>query len=100
MNGANAESKPIILDASGAVLGRLSSEAAKKIKNGEEVVIVNAEKARITGDPKRIKEKYLQRRRVGSPHHGPYYPIRPDLILRRAIRGMIPYKTNKGKDSM
>ena len=34
---------------------------------------------------------------MGDPHHGPFFPREPELIVRRAIRGMIPYKQTKGK---
>lgn len=88
-----------VIDGKNAILGRLASKAAKQLLNGENVSIVNAERIIITGSPQSIKEKYLARRRRGSAHHGPYYPTRPDLIVRRTVRGMLPYKTNKGRDA-
>ncbi|MCX6815319.1 MAG: 50S ribosomal protein L13 [Candidatus Aenigmarchaeota archaeon] len=89
-----------VIDGKNAVLGRLSSATAKHLLAGEEVIIVNAEKAIITGGAKDIKEKYLERRRRGSPQHGPFFPKQPAAIVRRTIRGMIPYKTNKGRKAM
>ena len=47
-----------IVDASGLVLGRLASHVAKRILIGENVVIINAEKAIITGSKKNIVEKF------------------------------------------
>ena len=88
-----------VIDGKNAILGRLASRAAKQLLNGESISIVNAEKIIITGSPQSIKEKYLARRRRGSAHHGPYYPTRPDLIVRRTVRGMLPYKTNKGRNA-
>ena len=87
----------IILDAKNAVLGRLASETAKMLKKGEEVVIVNSEQAIITGDTKQIVGKYLKRRRIGSPQHGPFFPRKPDMIVRRTVRGMLNYKKPNGK---
>jgi len=87
----------IVLDGKNAVLGRMATEVAKKLMKGEEVNIVNAERIIITGNPASIKKKYHFRREVGSPHHGPFYPKQSNLIVRRAIRGMLPYKTNKGR---
>ena len=39
----------VVIDATGHVIGRLSSAVAKRLLNGEDVVIVNAEKSLITG---------------------------------------------------
>ncbi len=87
----------MIVDGKNAVLGRLAVNTAKKLMAGEEVHIYNAEKVIITGRPIEIKKKYLERRARGSPHHGPFFPRMPNLIVRRTIRGMLPYKTNKGR---
>jgi len=89
-----------IIDATDARLGRLASYVAKLIMKGERVTIINAEKAIITGDPDVVAEKYLERRRRGSPHHGPFFPKRPDLIVYRAIRGMVPRKKSKGREAL
>ncbi|MEM7813330.1 MAG: 50S ribosomal protein L13 [Candidatus Aenigmatarchaeota archaeon] len=86
----------LMLDAEGAVLGRLASQAAKALLAGQEVVIINAEKSIITGNPQFIKQRYLEKLRLGSPQHGPHFPRRADAIVRRAVRGMLPYKKAKG----
>jgi len=85
------------IDGKNAVLGRLGTFVAKKLLAGEKVNIVNAEKVIITGNPKKLKEHYLARISRGSAHHGPYFPRKPNLIVRRAVRGMLPYKTHKGR---
>lgn len=87
------------IDAHNAVLGRLASNVAKQLLAGESVVIVNAEKAIITGDPLGIKQKYAERRRRGSPQHGPFFPTRPEHIVRRTVRGMLP-KTKHGRAAL
>lgn len=87
----------MIIDATDARLGRLASFVSKKLLQGEKIVIINAEKAIITGNPDVTVEKYLGRRQRGSPQHGPFFPKRPDLIVRRTIRGMLPYKKPKGR---
>lgn len=87
----------IIIDAKNAILGRMASETAKMLKKGEDVVIINAEQAIITGDPKQIVGKYLKRRRIGSPQHGPFFPKKPDMIVRRTVRGMMEYKKPSGR---
>ena len=89
----------ITINGKNAILGRLASYTAKKLLNGENVNIVNAEKIIITGNPMNIKQRYLADRRRGSPHHGPFFPRKPDLIVRRTVRGMLPYKTNRGRNA-
>jgi large subunit ribosomal protein L13 len=85
----------LIIDGKNAVLGRLASRVAKALLAKEEVVILNAEKVLITGNPSAIKERWLATRRRGGPHHGPFVPVSPDRLLRRTIRGMLPYKKDK-----
>jgi len=87
----------MIVDGKNAILGRLASEVAKRLLKGEKVEIVNCEKIIITGDPVKIYEKYKLRRDMGSPHHGPFFPRTPAGIVRRTIRGMLPYKKPKGR---
>jgi len=80
-------------DASGLVLGRLSTFVAQKLLNGEKINIYNAEKVIITGDPKVIVEDYSKRftyRNKGNPEYSPKYPRLPHLILKNAIVRMLP----------
>jgi len=86
-----------IIDAQGANLGRLSTHIAKRILNGEEIAIVNSEKAIISGKKTAVKEKYKQKRRVGTYRKGPFFPRKPDQIVKRTIRGMIPYQKPHGR---
>jgi len=89
-----------IINAEGLILGRLASKVAKMLLEGEEVVIINAEKAIITGNREFIFEKYKQRtelRTRTNPRKGPFYPKRSDEIVRRTIRGMLPWKTDRGR---
>ena len=89
-----------VLDADGAIFGRLCSTVAKQLLNGEKIIIVNAEKAIITGNPKHIKKKFLEARHRGNWKKGPFNPRYPDRIIHRCIRGMIPYKKPKGKKAL
>ena len=86
-----------IIDASGATLGRLSTATAKRLLNGEEIAVVNSEKAIISGKKVTIKNRYKQKREVGTYRKGPFYPRMPDMIVKRTIRGMIPYQTPHGR---
>jgi len=89
-----------IIDADGLILGRMASQVAKRLLNGEKIVIVNAEKAIISGKRLSIlreKHEFLQ---VGHFRKGPYHPRRPDMIVKRVIRGMLPRKKPRGKEAL
>ncbi len=87
-----------VLDASGATLGRLSSMLAKRLLEGEEIVVVNSEKVIIVGSKKEIENRYRKKREVGgSKRKGPFFPRMPDMILKRTVRGMLPYQQPKGR---
>lgn len=91
----------IIIDGEGHVLGRLASVISKNLLNGEEVVVLNAEKIMITGNKDWAYAKYKQRvdrASISNPRDlGPKYPRRPDDIFRRTVRGMLPFKKAKGR---
>jgi large subunit ribosomal protein L13 len=90
------------INAEGLIVGRMASVAAKKILNGENVVIVNAEKAIMTGRKRMLIEDYITRRNLQNkqnPEKSPKYPNVPNLFVRRLIRGMLPWKTTRGKDA-
>ncbi len=87
----------IYIDATDMVLGRLSSIVAKKLLEGEEVVILNAENAAIVGKKQMILAEFKEKREIGSSRKGPYYPRMPDRIVKRTIRGMLPRDRPKGR---
>ncbi|MCD6477459.1 MAG: 50S ribosomal protein L13 [Candidatus Aenigmarchaeota archaeon] len=89
----------MIVDATHQILGRISSKIAKKLLDGEEVIVINAEKSIVTGDPDVIMKDFKQKIDRGDPHHGPFYPKTPDGIFRRAVRGMLPYKKPHGREA-
>ena len=114
---------PIVLDANNLILGRLASETAKILlgktskvdgldSNGkpisiptsdkEKVFIINAEKAIITGHPTTTTKRYLQRMKIKTltnPRRGPFHARQPEEIVKRAVRGMLPWKKATGKEA-
>lgn len=86
-----------VIDAEGCVLGRMAVEVARIARSGEEVAVVNSEKAVISGRKSDVFARYLERRQRGSPQHGPFFPRTPEMIVRRAIRGMVGFKSPEGK---
>lgn len=90
-----------VIDASGLIIGRLASHVAKKLLDDKEaqVEIIHAEKAIISGNRTRVIRDFIARRKLNHPRKGPNFPRMPDRILKRTIRGMIPYQTPRGRDA-
>ncbi|MEK6898900.1 MAG: 50S ribosomal protein L13 [Nanoarchaeota archaeon] len=87
----------IVIDAHNAILGRLASYAAKQALKGNNVKIVNCTGAVVTGNKANILGKYLtQRQRGGSAMNGPNFPSNPSRIMKRTVRGMLPYRQGRG----
>jgi large subunit ribosomal protein L13 len=89
----------IIIDAKGLILGRMSSIIAKHLLQGESVIVINAEKTAISGKRLQIVHEAKTFLEVGHPRKGPYHPRRPDRIVRRTIRGMLPWRKPKGRQA-
>ena len=87
----------VVVDVTDSILGRFCTVVAKRVLQGETIDLVNCEKAVITGDKVTIYKKYKEQDKRGTPLKGPYLPKMPDRFVRRAIRGMLPYKQEKGK---
>ena len=90
---------PIIIDAKGLILGRMASIIAKRLLQGESVIVLNAEKTAISGKRLQIVKEAKTFLEVGHPRKGPFHQRRPDRIVRRTIRGMLPRKKPKGKQA-
>jgi large subunit ribosomal protein L13 len=91
-----------IINAENSILGRLASIIAKRLLNGEKIIIINANKGLISGRGDFIAAKYLQRWKIktkSNPLKGPFHPREADKILKRTIRGMLPYHKSKGKEA-
>lgn len=94
-----------LVDAEGVVLGRLAAEVAKVLRGkhkpiytphvdcGDGVIVVNAEKVRLTG---RKADQKLYFRHSGYVGGGKLIPFRrmmerrPEFPVRRAVQGMLP----------
>lgn len=91
----------MIVNAENRVMGRLASFIAKKAMDGESITIINAEKTIVSGTKqdamKKIRRK-LDLRGKGNPEKGPKFSRMPDKILRMSIRGMLPWKSSRGKE--
>ena len=111
-NKATVSKGWVVVDASDKVLGRLSSEVAKIIRGkhkpdftphvdcGDNVIIINAEKVKLTGNKWDLKE-YISH--TGYPG-GQKVVVekdkiakKPTFIVENAVRGMLP-KNTLGRD--
>jgi large subunit ribosomal protein L13 len=88
-----------VIDAKDQILGRLCTHVAKRLLNGEEITIVNAEMVRISGSRAQLLEHYRTRRARGKNFSGPKYPRAPDMILKRSVRGMLDYRKTSGMEA-
>jgi large subunit ribosomal protein L13 len=89
-----------VIDGNNLVMGRMGAKTAKYLLNGEEVVILNAEKIAIVGRTEQIVGKYWNRRQrkdKANPENSAKTPRRPDMFVKRVIRGMLPFKKARGK---
>lgn len=94
--------KPLVIDATDHIAGRLASNVAKLLLKGNQVSIVNCDKIMISGSRKNIIHEYrlfLEISSVLHPEHGPYHPRRPDTIMKKMVRGMLPRKKPSGWDA-
>ena len=95
-----AEAATLVYDATDRILGRLASLVAKQLisarKAGREqrVIIYNAEHAVVSGPRTRVLANYDGKYKLNHARKGPFYPRMPDQILKRTVRGMLPYQKN------
>ena len=110
-NAATVTKEWVVIDATNEVLGRLASQIAKILRGknkpgytphvdcGDYVIVVNAEKVKLTGD--KLTEKVYVRH-TGYPGGQrfataqDYLKKKPELVIEEAVRGMLP-KTRLGE---
>lgn len=91
-----------VIDGNDKVLGRISSKIAKLLLQGNTVHVINSENIVISGHLPNIFARYKQLmdlKNKANPEHSPYWSRRPDMFVKRVIRGMLPYKKPKGKEA-
>lgn len=105
LNSATAEKNWVIIDADTRVLGRVASEVAKIIRGkhkpgytphvdcGDNVIVINADKVRLTGK-KWTEKQYV--RHTGYPGGQRFETPQiakaksSTLLVERAVKGMLP----------
>ncbi|HEV8388174.1 MAG TPA: 50S ribosomal protein L13 [Nitrososphaera sp.] len=94
--------KQIVVDATNCIAGRMCSHVSKLLLQGNKVAIVNAEKAMLSGDRYKTIELYKEHLEINSvtnPIHGPFHPRRPDTMLSKMVRGMVPKRKTSGVEA-
>jgi len=101
----NVQRKWYVVDAEGVVLGRLASQVASVLRGknkpiytphvdtGDYVIIINAEKAVLTGKKLDQKIYYTHSGFPGGLHETPYRRLmqdKPEFAVKKAITGMLP----------
>ena len=100
------EKKWYIVDATDKILGRLASEIAQVLRgkhkptftphmdNGDYVVVINADKIRVTGNNKEVEKEYFSHSGyLGNEKVISYKELlnkHPEEVIKRAVKGMLP----------
>lgn len=103
-----------IVDAEGIVLGRLAAEVAKIIRGkhkpiftahmdtGDNVIVINASKVRVTGRKAEQKTYFSHTGYMGHEKHTPFATMlakHPERVVEKAVYGMLP-KTALGRQTL
>ncbi len=96
-----------VFNADGLIMGRLASTVAELLikaareDRDDKVIIINSEKAIVSGRPRSVLNTYQAKYKLNHPRKGPFFPRMPDMILKRAVRGMLPYqKISSGRRAL
>ncbi len=104
-NAATVTKEWVVIDATDAALGRLASQTAKILRGkhkpgytphvdcGDNVIIINADKVKLTGN--KLTDKVYTRhtgypggQRFATP--ADYLRKKPEFIIEKAVKGMLP----------
>jgi len=102
---SDVQGKWYVADANGAILGRLASHVASRLRGklnplftphadtGDFVIIINAEKVKLTGNKETQKEYMTYSGWRGGEKHRTVEQVRakhPERLIEHAVKGMIP----------
>lgn len=99
----SAKPGALVIDATGAPVGRLAARVAKQALSGATIDIVNIDLCVITGNPEKIVAKYAGRRHMtqkANPEHAAKWPRRPDYLFKVILRGMLPKRTSRSQEAL
>ncbi len=88
----------VYYNADGAILGRIGSLICKDVLKGKNVVVINCEKAIVTGSRENILYSISSWKKLGGIGlKGPKVSRVPERLMKRMIRGMLPWNKPKGR---
>lgn len=105
VKGGEIERDWWVVDAEDRVLGRLASEVARILRGkhkptysphldvGDHVIVVNAERIRLTGNKEETKRYFRHSGYMGGGKSIPFQRMRerrPEWVIERAVKGMLP----------
>ncbi len=96
-------SQDVIVDGTNQIAGRLCSHVAKMLINGSRVSIVNSENIMFSGSKEMVIEEYrkfLEIASITNPKFGPFHPRRPDTMITKMVRGMLPKNKPSGQTAL
>ena len=91
----------LVYDGKGAVFGRMATVVAKELLKGKSIEVINAEAIIVSGKKELFAKKIQEKRNMGSGGSlkGPKYIRQSDRLVKRMIRGMLPWDRMKGRDA-
>ncbi len=114
VKAAEIERDWFVVDAADRVLGRLATEIARVLRGkhkpiysthmdtGDYVVVINAERVRLTGKKADQKEYFRHSGYMGGESFIPFRRMQdrhPDRVIKLAVKGMLP-KNALGRDML
>lgn len=91
----------LVFDGKDAIFGRMATRIAKELLKGNSVDVLNSQDVIFSGKKQNIVDRLRQKRKMGrgGSLKGPSYSARSDLLLKRMIRGMLPWDKPKGREA-
>ena len=93
----------VYIDGTNLRFGRVASKVAKRLINGEQVVVVNVDKLAVSGSRASVMSKYERWMQLGTHKNpekvGPKQHRSPDRLLFYSVRNMLP-KAPSGKEAL
>ena len=95
--------KETVIDGKGHIMGRLASHVAKQLLSGHRIIVVRCERLMMSGSYQKNKLKfreYMHKTMLTNPKRSHRHYRSPSRIFFKAVRGMLPRKTDRAEQAM